>query len=176
MQPLVILVSFIFSYFVGQADGLHLAVSRDGYNWTHYQNLDDGNNHNAHSGTCMIYSESYHNNGSGGGDPLTPDNWAISPVINLSEVSSATLSVWACGLDPNYAAEHFALYAGTSSDPAEMTKVSDDYTATELEQWRDVLYTLQPADRLGWERSIKRRGIVMPQPIRDELLMLLQES
>ena len=52
---------------------------------------------------------------------------------------------------------------------------ADDYTATELEQWRDVLYTLQPADRLGWERSIKRRGIVMPQPIRDELLMLLQE-
>lgn len=53
---------------------------------------------------------------------------------------------------------------------------ADDYTATELDQWRDVLYTLQPADRLGWERSIKRRGIVMPQPIRDELLMLLQES
>ena len=34
MQPLIILVSYIFSYFVGQADGLHLAVSRDGYNWT----------------------------------------------------------------------------------------------------------------------------------------------
>ena len=34
MQPLVILISYIFSYFVGQADGLHLAVSRDGYNWT----------------------------------------------------------------------------------------------------------------------------------------------
>ena len=34
MQPLVLLVSYIFSYFVGQADGLHLAWSRDGYNWT----------------------------------------------------------------------------------------------------------------------------------------------
>lgn len=52
---------------------------------------------------------------------------------------------------------------------------ADDYTEAELEQWRDVLYTLQPADRLGWERSIKRRGIIMPHPIRDELLMLLQE-
>lgn len=52
---------------------------------------------------------------------------------------------------------------------------ADGYTEDELEQWRDVLYTLQPADRLGWERSIKRRGIIMPQPIRDELLMLLQE-
>ena len=54
-------------------------------------------------------------------------------------------------------------------------RTADDYTDDELEQWRDVLYTLQPADRLGWERSIKRRGIVMPRAIRDELLMLLQE-
>ena len=34
MQALVLLVSYIFSYFVGQADGLHLAWSRDGYQWT----------------------------------------------------------------------------------------------------------------------------------------------
>lgn len=52
---------------------------------------------------------------------------------------------------------------------------ADDYSEGELEQWRDVLYTLQPADRLGWERSIKRRGIVMPSTIRDELLMLMQD-
>ena len=53
---------------------------------------------------------------------------------------------------------------------------AEEYSDTELEQWRDVLYTLQPDDRLGWERSIKRRGITMPAAIRDELLMLLQES
>ena len=52
---------------------------------------------------------------------------------------------------------------------------ANEYNDAELEQWRDVLYTLQPDDRLGWERSIKRRGIVMPSAIRDELLMLLQE-
>ena len=52
----------------------------------------------------------------------------------------------------------------------------DDYTDIELEQWRDVLYTLQASDLMGWERSIKRRGIVMPAAIRDELLMLLQEA
>ena len=53
---------------------------------------------------------------------------------------------------------------------------ADEYDDTELEQWRDVLYTLQPDDRLGWDRSIKRSGIVMPAAIRDELLMLLQEA
>lgn len=52
---------------------------------------------------------------------------------------------------------------------------ADDYSDVELEQWRDVLYTLQPDDRLGWERSIKRRGITMPHAIRNELLMLLNE-
>lgn len=50
---------------------------------------------------------------------------------------------------------------------------ADQYSDRELEMWRDVLYTLRPDDRLGWERSVKRRGIVMPSVIRDELLMLL---
>lgn len=52
---------------------------------------------------------------------------------------------------------------------------AEQYSDDEVEQWRDVLYTLQAGDLLGWERSIKRRGIVMPAAIRDELLMLLQE-
>ena len=49
------------------------------------------------------------------------------------------------------------------------------YTDTELEQWRDVLYTLQPADLLGWGQSIKHRGLVMPAAIRDEFLQLAAE-
>ena len=49
------------------------------------------------------------------------------------------------------------------------------YTDAELEQWRDVLYTLQPADLLGWGQSIKHRGLVMPAAIRDEFLQLAAE-
>jgi len=49
------------------------------------------------------------------------------------------------------------------------------YTAEEEEQWRDVLYTLQPADLLGWGQSIKHRGLVMPAAIRDEFLQLAGE-
>ena len=51
----------------------------------------------------------------------------------------------------------------------------DDYSDDELEQWRDVLYTLQPADLLGWGQSIKHRGLVMPAPIRQEFLQLAAE-
>ena len=34
MQLLSLIAAYLFSYFVGQADGLHLAYSRDGYQWT----------------------------------------------------------------------------------------------------------------------------------------------
>ena len=49
------------------------------------------------------------------------------------------------------------------------------YTADEEEQWRDVLYTLMPADLLGWGQSIKHRGLVMPAAIRQEFLQLAAE-
>ena len=50
-----------------------------------------------------------------------------------------------------------------------------DYSDEELEQWRDVLYTLQPADLLGWGQSIQHRGLVMPSAIRDEFMQLAAE-
>ena len=51
----------------------------------------------------------------------------------------------------------------------------NDYSPDEEEQWRDVLYTLQPADLLGWGQSIKHRGLVMPTAIREEFLQLAAE-
>ena len=49
---------------------------------------------------------------------------------------------------------------------------ADGYTEDELEQWRDVLYTLKHDDLLGWERSIKKRGIAIPDVIKEELMGL----
>jgi len=54
-------------------------------------------------------------------------------------------------------------------------RAADAYTATELEQWRDVLYTLRGDDLMGWGHSIQRRGLVMPDAIRDEFIQLLSE-
>ena len=53
---------------------------------------------------------------------------------------------------------------------------ADDYTPEEEEQWRDVLYTLQPSDLLGWGQSIKHRGLVMPASIQAEFLQLAGEN
>lgn len=51
----------------------------------------------------------------------------------------------------------------------------NSYTPDEEEQWRDVLYTLRPADLLGWGQSIKHRGLVMPASIRQEFMQLASE-
>ena len=119
----------------------------DGYNWYHHVNTGSGN-HTTHSGDAVISSESYHNNESGsGGTALFPDNWAISPAFDLSEASGATLSIWAVGQDSSWAAEVFALYAGTSAVPDEMTKVAGDFTAT----GDYVNYTADLSDFVGEE-------------------------
>jgi lactocepin len=106
------------------ADGwIFTDADNDGYNWI----WSNGNSNIYHyEGDSCIYSQSY----AGGVGPLTPNNWAISPAIDLSDVTDPVLSVFARGQDPSYAEEVFALYAGTSPDPASMTKVSEDYTAT----------------------------------------------
>lgn len=50
------------------------------------------------------------------------------------------------------------------------------YTSAEIEEFREVLYTLLPADIEPWGFSIEARGIVMPAEIRDEWLMLISEN
>ena len=50
---------------------------------------------------------------------------------------------------------------------------STDYSDDELEQWRDVLYTLKSSELMAWERSIKKRGIQLPEVIKEELISLI---
>ncbi len=53
---------------------------------------------------------------------------------------------------------------------------ADEYTPDEIEAFRDVLYTLLPQDLAPWGLSIAARGIEMPSPIRDEWVMLVNET
>lgn len=52
---------------------------------------------------------------------------------------------------------------------------ADDYEDGAIEQFRDVLYTLKASDLIGWEQSLKKRGVEMPRVIRDEFIMLYSE-
>ncbi len=53
---------------------------------------------------------------------------------------------------------------------------ADEYTEEEIEQFRDVLLTLLPEDIAGWGRSIQLRGIELPAPVKEELLMIVAEA
>lgn len=91
----------------------------------------------------------------------------------------------ACGIRPICPSEQLlqgecrqgekAVYYDDEELDAFAGRQRDEYTPDEVEQWRDVLYTLQPADLLGWGQSIKHRGLVMPEAIHEEFLQLAGE-
>lgn len=53
---------------------------------------------------------------------------------------------------------------------------ADDYTAADTDEFREVLLSLMPDDVAPWARSIQLRGIELPAPVRDELLLIITES
>lgn len=50
------------------------------------------------------------------------------------------------------------------------------YSDEAIEEFRNVLLTLLPDDIAGWARSIQLRGIELPDPVREELLMIVAEA
>ncbi|MBQ5896113.1 MAG: hypothetical protein IIW75_06065 [Bacteroidaceae bacterium] len=51
---------------------------------------------------------------------------------------------------------------------------SDEYTDEEIEEFRQVLYTMREDEVENWAHCIETRGIELPAEIRDEVLMMLQ--
>lgn len=106
-----------------------------------------------------------------GADENTPAPVASSTCADdncaLGDVCVGTAAI-ACQVEPvvYYEDEELDAFVGRSAD---------DYTPDEVEQWRDVLYTLQPGDLIGWGQSVKKRALVMPTAIHDEFVMLATE-
>lgn len=97
----------------------------DGNNWYMWDPISSG--YDPYDGirllgTKCITSASYL------GVPLTPDNWLVTPKVDLG----GELSFWACGQDPSYASEHFAVYL-TTGDPNDLDSyvmISEELVAT----------------------------------------------
>ena len=105
------------------AFGFETNVEEEG--WTFVDQDADGNNWalaaDAQEGSWSIFSASY-----AGGASLTPDNWAISPAIDLSKGTAPVVSIYAKLYLSSYP-ETLAFFAGTSADPAEMEQVGEDF-------------------------------------------------
>ena len=52
----------------------------------------------------------------------------------------------------------------------------DSYSETETDIFRDVLLTLPVGEVAAWARSIQLRGIALPSPVRDELLLIVADE
>jgi hypothetical protein len=50
-----------------------------------------------------------------------------------------------------------------------------EYTPVEVEQFRDVLYTMKDVEVAGWVRSLQLRGINLPDEMKDEVFLIIEE-
>ncbi len=54
-------------------------------------------------------------------------------------------------------------------------RAPEDYTEDETEEFRDVLYTMREEEVAGWTRSLQLRGIELPEGVRDEVILIVEE-
>lgn len=66
-----------------------------------------------------------------------------------------------------YDDEELDAYRGTNADA---------YTDDAIEEFRDIMLTLRPEEIAPWARSIQLRGIELPAPVREELVMIVAEA
>ncbi len=51
----------------------------------------------------------------------------------------------------------------------------EEYTAEQIEHFREIFYTLQPHDVAGWVRSLQLREVAVPNELRDEILLIIND-
>ena len=53
---------------------------------------------------------------------------------------------------------------------------SDSYDQQEVEQFSDVLHTMRQDEVQAWWRSLTLRGISLPDELKDEVIMLIDDG
>ncbi|GHT86599.1 hypothetical protein FACS18947_6560 [Bacteroidia bacterium] len=56
------------------------------------------------------------------------------------------------------------------------SRSSDSYSFEEIEQFREILYTLWESDVPGWLYSLQMRGVEIPDNLKEEALLMLEDS
>ncbi|MBQ4399431.1 MAG: choice-of-anchor J domain-containing protein [Bacteroidales bacterium] len=130
MKRLVLTIAILAGFVLGGvAQSLHYDFE-DGtlQGWTTLDGDDDGHNwepsiggmgHNS-NGMVMAYSKDYAT-----GEPLTPDEYLVSPRLVLNEWP--VINFFVCALDEIYCAEHFGVSISTTvnDDPLAFTLLHD---------------------------------------------------
>lgn len=51
----------------------------------------------------------------------------------------------------------------------------DSYPEHAVEQFREILYSMYDSDKPKWIRSLQKRGIAIPNQIKDEILLIIND-
>lgn len=112
-------------------------ANNDGYNWDasfRYQQNPSA----AHSGDGMIASMSSYVYGVG---TITPDNWLISPAINIPD--GAVLTFWIKGQESSsYYAENYSVYVASSNNVTELEATTPLLTKSAFNDWEEQVVDL----------------------------------
>lgn len=54
-------------------------------------------------------------------------------------------------------------------------RLSDEYSENEIDEFREVLYTMQEVEVAGWVRSLQLRAIELPDELKDEVFLIVGE-
>ena len=54
-------------------------------------------------------------------------------------------------------------------------RASDAYTEEEVDEFREVLYTMQEVEVAGWVRSLQLRAVELPGDLKDEVFLIVGE-
>lgn len=52
---------------------------------------------------------------------------------------------------------------------------SDQYEEEDIEEFRDILYSMKDDEVAGWSRSLQLRGVELPDELKDELFLIVGE-
>ncbi|NLL27685.1 MAG: PKD domain-containing protein, partial [Bacteroidales bacterium] len=104
-------------------------VDGDGYNWF----VDTSGASKTHSGKGAIVSASWLKDVGA----LTPNNWLITPAIDLSNTSdSYDLKYYVIGQDPSYSQEHYGVYVSTTgTNPANFTLLFEETLPSGMQEY-----------------------------------------
>ncbi len=95
----------------------------DGYEWNVAQLTSSG----SPSGTPILTSVSW------SGSPLTPDNWAVSPSIDLTNASGNITFKWSVfASDPSYNLENYGIYVSTENTVEALIAGGELFTEVDL--------------------------------------------
>lgn len=55
------------------------------------------------------------------------------------------------------------------------SRLSSEYTAEEVDEFREILYTMQEVEVAGWVRSLQLRAVELPDDLKDEVFLIVGE-